>query len=187
MKIFLFGVPCVGKSTIGDALSKKLNYLFFDIDDEINKKLNKSIDYFSENYDHDERSKIKSDIMKEISLIKDDCVIAVSPLHNIKSYKFLLSNKAIITININNTVENIFDFLGFYDEDNKVLEDSIEYKNKYKIHYMNEIKKDILYYNSIYSLVEIQYDASDKSLELIVDELTGIINNKKSLINDEKR
>ena len=38
MKILLFGIPNVGKSTRGKMLSKELNYDFDDIDDEIKKK-----------------------------------------------------------------------------------------------------------------------------------------------------
>lgn len=37
MKILLFGITNVGKSTIGKMLSKELNYDFDDIDDEIKK------------------------------------------------------------------------------------------------------------------------------------------------------
>lgn len=47
MKILLFGITNVGKSTIGKILSKKLNYDFDDIDDEI-KKRHKTIDIFQE-------------------------------------------------------------------------------------------------------------------------------------------
>jgi shikimate kinase len=34
MKILLFGVSCVGKSTVGQILAQKLNYKFYDLDDE---------------------------------------------------------------------------------------------------------------------------------------------------------
>ena len=37
MTILLFGVSNVGKSTIGELLAHKLNFSFFDLDDEIKK------------------------------------------------------------------------------------------------------------------------------------------------------
>ncbi|NWH05833.1 shikimate kinase [Desulfobacter latus] len=43
MKVFLVGVGCVGKSTIGALLAKKLNYSFYDLDDEIESFFNTSI------------------------------------------------------------------------------------------------------------------------------------------------
>jgi shikimate kinase len=35
MKIFLVGVSCVGKTTIGKRLAERLGYAFFDLDTEI--------------------------------------------------------------------------------------------------------------------------------------------------------
>jgi len=35
MKIFLLGVSCVGKTTIGKRLAERLGYAFFDLDTEI--------------------------------------------------------------------------------------------------------------------------------------------------------
>jgi shikimate kinase len=41
--VFLMGMPGCGKSTFGSKLAKKLNFNFFDLDDFIEKKENKSI------------------------------------------------------------------------------------------------------------------------------------------------
>ena len=37
MIIYLVGISCVGKTTIGRMLAKKKNYSFFDLDEEIEK------------------------------------------------------------------------------------------------------------------------------------------------------
>ncbi len=37
MKIVLFGVPCVGTSTLGEKLAGKIGYSFYDLVDEIKK------------------------------------------------------------------------------------------------------------------------------------------------------
>lgn len=42
MIIFLIGMPCSGKSTLGQFIAKKLNYLFVDVDDEITNEIHGS-------------------------------------------------------------------------------------------------------------------------------------------------
>jgi shikimate kinase len=44
LKIFIVGISCVGKSTIGRCLSEKLGYQFFDFDTEVEKYYCKSIE-----------------------------------------------------------------------------------------------------------------------------------------------
>ena len=41
MKILLFGITNVGKSTTGKTLSEKLNYDYADMDDEIKRRYKK--------------------------------------------------------------------------------------------------------------------------------------------------
>ena len=44
MKVLLFGVSCVGKSTLGKLIADKLNISYFDLDDEIKAKYNTTIE-----------------------------------------------------------------------------------------------------------------------------------------------
>jgi shikimate kinase len=37
MRIFLVGVACVGKTTVGKRLAETLGYPFFDLDEEVEK------------------------------------------------------------------------------------------------------------------------------------------------------
>ena len=43
MIIYLVGMACVGKTTIGRMLAEKLGYTFFDLDEEVMKFYQKSI------------------------------------------------------------------------------------------------------------------------------------------------
>ena len=66
MKLLIWGVSNVGKTTIGKELSKRLNCKFYDIDDEITK-IYGSIDYFQEIYPNDyDRFDEKEEIMLDI-------------------------------------------------------------------------------------------------------------------------
>lgn len=40
MKILLFGVSNIGKSTLGELLAKKLEYDFYDLDEEVKRECN---------------------------------------------------------------------------------------------------------------------------------------------------
>jgi Shikimate kinase len=50
MRIFLAGVACVGKSTIGAKLAHNLDYQFFDLDLEIEKFFGTSIERLHNRY-----------------------------------------------------------------------------------------------------------------------------------------
>ena len=44
MIIYLVGISCVGKTTIGRMLAEKINYSFYDLDEEIEKYYQKTIE-----------------------------------------------------------------------------------------------------------------------------------------------
>lgn len=47
MKILLFGVSNVGKTTIGKLLAEKLNFSFYDLDEEIKKYYGITLEEFA--------------------------------------------------------------------------------------------------------------------------------------------
>lgn len=136
MKLLIWGVSNVGKTTIGRELSKRLNCKFYDIDDEI-IKIYGSIDNFQEIYPNcydrfDEKEEIMWDI---INKEKEDFIMVVSPIFSISVVANLLSTNT-TSIEIIDTPEAIYDRLIFDGDD------ALEYKEKYKEYYMNEIKWD---------------------------------------------
>ena len=50
IKIYLVGVSCVGKTTIGKLLAKEIGFTFYDFDDEVEKYFNSPIEYIQENF-----------------------------------------------------------------------------------------------------------------------------------------
>ena len=62
IKIYLVGIGCVGKSSIGKLLAEELGFSFYDFDTEIEKYFGKPIEYIQEkhifSYDFREETKI---------------------------------------------------------------------------------------------------------------------------------
>lgn len=136
MKLLIWGISNVGKTTIGRELSKRLNCKFYDIDDEI-IKIYGSIDAFQEVYpNHYDRFDEKEEIMLDIiNKEKEDFMMAVSPIFSTSVVENLLLTDT-KSIEIIDTPEAIYDRLILDGED------ALEYKEKYKEHYMREIKWD---------------------------------------------
>ena len=122
MKILLFGITNVGKSTIGKLLSEKLNYEFDDLDEEIKRRYGK-IDAFMNKYPwtyerHKERGKILSDIVNKYD---DNVVIAVSSIFYVRCFSKLLEDENILAIELQDKLENILKRLVYADEDDNVF------------------------------------------------------------------
>lgn len=88
MVIMLFGVSNVGKTVTGKRLAEKLGYSFFDLDEEIKKKFQTTLEKFmKDNPFSYERGKIKGSILSGlISKYKTDMVIAVSPIYYARNF-----------------------------------------------------------------------------------------------------
>jgi len=76
MKIFLTGMPGCGKSTFGRKIARELSLDFIDLDKEIIKKEELSIIEIFELKGEDHFRKIESELLKEISLVNDNFVLA---------------------------------------------------------------------------------------------------------------
>ena len=136
MKLLIWGVSNIGKTTIGKELSKKLNCKFYDVDDEI-IDIYGSIENFQEIFPNDyDRFDEKEELMMNIIDTENkDFIMAVSPIFSSSVVEELLDTDT-ISIEIIDTPEAIYDRL-ILDGD-----DALEYKERHKEHYMQEIKWD---------------------------------------------
>ena len=74
MNIALIGMPASGKTTVGKALSEKLNKNFVDSDDEIVKAENKEISEIFEKYGEDYFRNIEKNVIKELSILNSQII-----------------------------------------------------------------------------------------------------------------
>ncbi len=153
MKLLIWGISNVGKTTMGRNLSTKLNCKFYDIDDEI-IKIYGSIDNFQEIFpnDYDRFNEKKELMLNIINNEKEDFIMAVSPIFSFSVVEDILFTDS-ISIEITDTKEAIYNRL--------ILEgdDALEYKEKHKDHYMREIAWDqVASYNEFINIPKVSID-----------------------------
>lgn len=174
MKLLIWGVSNVGKTTIGRELAKRLNCNFYDIDYEI-IKIYGSIDnfqeIFSDDYDRfDEKEEIILDI---INREKNNFIMVVSPIFSASVIENVLFTDT-KSIEIIDTPEAIYDRLVLDGDD------ALEYKEKHKEYYMQEIKWDqIASYDLFKDIPKVNID--NHNIKDSVDIVYKYLNDNKYL------
>lgn len=178
MIILLFGISNVGKTTLGEVLSTKLNYEFYDLDQEIKNYYRVTIEGFFKKYsDLKVRDRKRSELLKRLIKGKENVVIAVSPITYIQYFKEILSKDNIVSFELINTPENIFDRLVFTDDNDNIIEGMDEYKNQFLKYYLKEISKDLEYYHEIFApIVDHTVFMDGKNPEEITDIMINTCN-----------
>lgn len=174
MKLLIWGISNVGKTTIGRELSKKIHCKFYDIDEEI-INIYGSIDNFQEIYPNDyDRFEEKEELMLNIIESENEpFIIAVSPIYSTSVIEELLDTNT-TSIEIIDTTEAIYDRL--------ILEgdDYLEYKEKHKKHYMNEIKCDqCTSYNELKNISKV--DISNQNIKEATQTIYDYLKKNKIL------
>lgn len=170
MNILLFGVSNVGKSVSGRLLSDLLGYAFYDLDDEVKKNQNTTIEKFVSTGTLWERDAIRCRILNQLADKPGNKVIAVTPLSYINDIRHLFSSPDMISIELTDSAENIFDRLVFSDENDIIYKDD-DYKNRHRDYYLREIQADLDWYGSVYSDIENRFDISGMTPEKVVTEI----------------
>lgn len=170
MTILLFGVSNVGKTETGKLLAKSLNYDFYDLDDEVKKYLNSTLEEFVSSGSLQERDQIRCQLIKKLIARKAHKVIAITPLSYMQDIQSFISQPSILTIELFDSPQHIFDRLVFSDENDVVYKDD-DYKNKHKRHYISEIRGDLKWYGFVYRDLKCHFDMNGKSPEQVVEGL----------------
>ena len=176
MKIFLVGISCVGKSTIGKMLAKEMGYNFFDFDCEIETYFSKSI------------PKIKSDFLTDSSFRKHvsvvlkkiinenhnhNYIVAMSPSGLQDYYLKKIKTITCITIALYDHPENILKRITFYDDDSNLIE--MKLTEKQKKYYLKEIKKDNTYFNRSYKRAHYKVELNGLSVIESVNKIKELL------------
>lgn len=176
MIILLFGVSNVGKSTVGKILAEKLCYDFYDLDDEIKKHYGITLEEFVNRGTLKERDNQRCALLKQlISQSSSNKVIAITPLSHLGSIKKLLLTKNALSIELQDSAENIFDRLVFSDENDVIYTDD-EYKNSHRDYYLEDIMEDQSWYGNIYSDFCHPFNMNGDSPKTVADRIISDFN-----------
>jgi shikimate kinase len=162
MRIFLTGVACVGKTTIGAKLADLLTYQFFDLDAEIESFFGTSMErirsrYLTQYSFRAEASQVLSHLLSREGSV--NCVIAMPPSGLMDNYwKVIKKTAESIIIALQDAPENILNRITFYDTDSRPIQINLTAADRR--FYLQEIKRDIAYYRRTYKRAHIAVDIS---------------------------
>ncbi|MGH8479122.1 MAG: shikimate kinase [Gammaproteobacteria bacterium] len=159
MRVFLTGVGCVGKTTIGARLAALLDYSFVDLDAEIESYFATSIERLRSRYltpysFRKEASKALQHVLSREG--GRDCVIVLPPSGLMDGYWRVVKRSEGTIVVIRDEPENIVKRIVFYDIDSRPIHKILTEKERGL--YVREIRKDITYFGRTYRRAHITVD-----------------------------
>ena len=172
MKILLFGISNVGKTTIGTILAKELEYSFYDLDEEVKKEFQMTLEEFVHTENLRWRDQKRGRIIKKIISKEENMVFVISPISYTDNFGKRITEDDILSIELVDTPANIFDRLVFSDIDDTIYKDD-DYKNQRRDYYMSDIKADLEWYGNVYSKIGIKnrFEMNNDSPKTVVKRL----------------
>ncbi|CAN5612010.1 hypothetical protein BH10PSE6_BH10PSE6_45610 [soil metagenome] len=186
MRIFLAGVSCVGKTTLGARLAGCLECRFFDLDVEIERFFGTSIGHLQNRHPaSDDFRRMAAQALKHV-LSRDDgrnCVIALPPSGLLgRCWKVIKDTRDAIVVVLRDAPENILDRITFYDIDSHRVQKNLTDREKRL--YLREIKRDIAYFSRSFTKAHVSVDITgcnpDEALHKVKDALTPARLNSRS-------
>jgi shikimate kinase len=182
MRIFITGVSCVGKTTIGTILASRLGCRSYDLDAEIERFFKISIERLRNRFltDHSFRNEAARALMHILGNSESrNCVIALTPSGLMGRYLRVIKKAGGTTVVLTDKPENILNRITFYDIDSRPIEQRLSEKEK--LLYLREIRKDITYYRASYGRADLSVDISglsaEEAAEKVQQALTSFLRN----------
>lgn len=177
MIIYLVGISCVGKTTIGKLLAEKVGFSFFDLDEEIENYYKKPIERIQDECLTINGYREKASVVLDNLLSKNiDVVISGTPSGLKFSYLQVYKRhkeKELISICLNDSFENILNRLTFYDKDSNPI--TVKLDESKKKSYLKKIRTDYNYFKDSYKRADFQVNIENIKLENIAEMITDQI------------
>ncbi|MCP4290039.1 MAG: hypothetical protein GY792_37440 [Gammaproteobacteria bacterium] len=177
MRVFLTGVSCVGKTTVGLRLAELMGLSFFDLDMEIEQFFGMSIERLQQKYlmPHD----FRKEAAKALSNILDkpesrQAVIALPPSGLMGGYLAVIKKTQGLKVALLDRPERILGRVVFYDVDSRRMDKRLT--NEERPLYLKEIKKDITYFKKSYTRADLQVSIEDMDVEQAAHHILAQLN-----------
>jgi len=166
-RIFLVGVGCVGKSTIGAGLADLLGYQFYDLDSEVEAFFGLSVERLHKSFGSMQRFRAAAaDVLKQILSRPENSqyVVALPPRGLMTPYWKVVRDAQGTIVAIQDTAENILERIVFFDIDSQPLPRT-PLSAAHRRYYLREIKADISYFRRSYAKATLSVDIAGADVE----------------------
>ena len=185
MKIYIVGISCVGKTTIGSLLADNLNYPFYDLDEEVERFYQKPIEHIQNECSSIIEFRQKASIVLDNLFTTDENSVIAGTIAGLKDSYFKIyqkhkKRKDLISIHIIDDPENVLNRLTFYDADSKMYEKALD--DKMRKMYLKEIVADWKYFQKSLNLADLQVSIKNVPLDQIPDLLIEYLESNNYLI-----
>jgi shikimate kinase len=172
VRVFLTGVSCVGKTTVGRRLAELMGLSFYDLDTEIEQFFGMSIEQLHQKYwmPHDFRKAAAKALLSILDKPESQqAVIALPPSGLMGGYLAVIKKTQGLKVALLDRPERILDRLVFYDVDSRPMDKRLT--NEERPLYLKEIKQDITYFKKSYTRADLQVSIEDMDVEQAAQHL----------------
>ncbi|MEA1873810.1 MAG: shikimate kinase [Bacteroidota bacterium] len=178
MIIYLVGISCVGKTTIGKLLADYIDFEFCDFYEQIEEYFERPIEYIQNEFLTTNGFREKTSVVLNKILKKDkDMVIASTASglrdHYLKQYKITKKTKDIVSINLIDKPENILNRLIFFDKNSIQIENKLSVNDRKE--YLKEIRKDITFFKKFNLRADYSIDINGATPEVFLNKITKLL------------
>jgi shikimate kinase len=175
MVIFLAGVSCIGKSTVGERLGRLLSFSFIDLDRRAEVYFNLPIRRIHELYSS-RTFLIQMGIVLDhfLGLYNDHSVVVALPPWGLMGalWHRVREVKDRFIIHMIDTPENISERIVFMNEENQLVRKPYDKEKHRKM-----IIQDIAYYNRSFKRADVSVDITGLDADGATMQLFGVVNN----------
>ena len=150
-------------------------YSFHDLDEEVKKEFQMTLEEFVHIENLRWRDQKRGRIIKKILSKEENMVFVISPISYTDNFGKRITEDNILSIELVDTPANIFDRLVFSDTDDTIYKDD-DYKNQCRDYYMSDIKEDLEWYGNVNSKIgeknrfEINNDSPKTAVKRLIKE-----------------